>query len=124
MEQTARPETKGWLQISTAGFAALNQSRPQEHLVKELVQNALDAVEESSGTVEVAYHHDGRDFVVACRDTGTGIADLSALRVVYLTFKLERHRKPGRIGRGFKEILYVAQSAKNRSGTSEIQFLE
>ena len=81
MEQTVRPETKGWLQISTAGFAALNQSRPQEHLVKELVQNALDAVEENSGTVEVAYHHDGRDFVVTCRDTGTGIADLSALRV-------------------------------------------
>ena len=124
MEQTARPETKGWLQISTAGFAALNQSRPQEHLVKELVQNALDAVEESSGTVEVAYHHDGRDFVVACRDTGTGIADLSALRVVYLTFKLDSHRKRGRFGRGFKEILSVAQSAKIRSGTGEIHFLE
>jgi anti-sigma regulatory factor (Ser/Thr protein kinase) len=124
MKQTVRLETKGWLQISTAGFAALNQSRPQEHLVKELVQNALDAVEENSGTVDVAYHHDGHDFVVECHDTGAGIADLSALRVVYLTFKLDSHRKRGRFGRGFKEILSVARSAKIQSGNSEIHFLE
>ena len=124
MEQTVRPETEGWLQISTAGFAALNQSRPQEHLVKELVQNALDAVQDSGGTVDVAYHHDGRCFVVECRDTGTGIADLSALRVVYLTFKMDSHRKRGRFGRGFKEILSVAHSAKILSGNSEIHFLE
>ena len=51
MTQGTNATTDGWLQISTAGFAALNQSRPPEHLVKELVQNALDAVQDGGGTV-------------------------------------------------------------------------
>ena len=124
MEPGTSSPTDGWLQISTAGFAALNQSRPPEHLVKELVQNALDAVQADGGGVALAYHHDGRRFVVECRDTGTGIADLSVLRVVYLTFKTDSHLKRGRFGRGFKEILSVARSATILSGDSAIHFLE
>ena len=117
-------EGAGWLQISTAGFAALNQSRPTEHLVKELVQNSLDAVQDTGGVVELNYHHDGRNFHVACRDTGAGIDDLAAMRVVYLTFKTDSHLKRGRFGRGFKEILSVARSATIVSGSKEIHFFE
>lgn len=117
-------EGAGWLQISTAGFAALNQSRPPEHLVKELVQNSLDAVQDTGGRVELDYRHDGNRFLVECRDTGTGIADLAAMRVVYLTFKTDSHLKRGRFGRGFKEILSVATSATIISGGREIQFVE
>lgn len=117
-------EGAGWLQISTAGFAALNQSRPTEHLVKELVQNSLDAVQSTGGVVELNYHHDGRNFHVACRDTGAGIDDLAAMRVVYLTFKTDSHLKRGRFGRGFKEILSVARSATIVSGSKEIHFFE
>ena len=114
----------GWLQISTEGFAALNQSRPPEHLVKELVQNSLDSVQETGGSVDLRYGHDGERFVVECHDTGTGISDLSTLRVVYLTFKTDSHLKRGRFGRGFKEILSVAKSAVILSGGKEIRFLE
>ena len=114
----------GWLQISTEGFAALNQSRPPEHLVKELVQNSLDSVQETGGSVDLLYGHDGKKFVVECHDTGTGINDLSTLRVVYLTFKTDSHLKRGRFGRGFKEILSVAKSAVILSGGKEIRFLE
>ncbi len=39
----------GWLQMSTEGFASFNQSRPAGHLVKELVQNAFDAVGGAAG---------------------------------------------------------------------------
>ena len=118
---TAEP---GWLQISTAGFAALNHSRPPEHLVKELVQNSLDAVPDTGGEVELNYHHDGQQFIVECRDTGTGIDDLASLRVVYLTFKTDSHLKRGRFGRGFKEILSVASSATIISGEHEIRFCQ
>ena len=32
-----------WLAVSTDGFASMNAGREPAHLVKELVQNALDA---------------------------------------------------------------------------------
>ena len=38
---TMNTQSQGWLAISTEGFAAMNAARPPEHLVKELVQNAL-----------------------------------------------------------------------------------
>ena len=114
----------GWLQISTEGFAALNQSRPPEHLVKELVQNSLDAVQDIGGRVELSYRHDGESLIIRCRDTGTGIDDLSAMRVVYLTFKTDSHLKRGRFGRGFKEILSVADTAAILSGNKEIRFFK
>lgn len=112
----------GWLQISTEGFASFNLSRPPGHLVKELVQNAFDAVGDAGGTVALGYGHDGTQFFVECRDTGLGIHDLSALRVVYLTFKTDSHLKRGRFGRGFKEILSVARSAVVASGDKVIHF--
>ena len=33
-----------WLAVSTEGFAGMNAGRDPAHLVKELVQNALDAL--------------------------------------------------------------------------------
>ena len=113
----------GWLQISTEGFASFNQSRPPGHLVKELVQNALDALSDAAGTVSLDYRYDGRHFQVACHDSGNGIHDLAAMRVVYLTFKTDSHLKRGRFGRGFKEILSVAQSATVASGSENIEFV-
>ena len=44
---------KGWLSISTQGFASMNSARPPEHLFKELLQNALDSIDtEKSGTIQ------------------------------------------------------------------------
>ena len=113
----------GWLQISTEGFSSFNKSRPQGHLVKELVQNSFDAIGEGGGTVDLGYHHDGSAFHVSCCDSGAGIEDLAAMRVVYLTFKVDSHLKRGRFGRGFKEILSVAKSATVSSGGGQIQFV-
>jgi hypothetical protein len=112
----------GWLQISTEGFASFNQSRPPGHLVKELVQNAFDAIGDVTGSVSLDYHYHGPMFHVDCRDTGGGIHDLSAMRVVYLTFKTDSHLKRGRFGRGFKEILSVARSAVVTSGAETIEY--
>ena len=38
-----------WLAVSTEGFAGMNAGREPAHLVKELVQNALDAIDEERG---------------------------------------------------------------------------
>ncbi len=112
----------GWLQISTEGFASFNQSRPPGHLVKELVQNAFDAIGDAGGRVSLSYRHSGSAFLVECADSGSGISDLSAMRVVYLTFKTDSHLKRGRFGRGFKEILSVAKAARVASGADIIEF--
>jgi hypothetical protein len=113
----------GWLEISTAGFASLNNARPPEHLVKELVQNSFDAIGSATGRVDLTYAYTGSAFTVACRDTGDGMLDLDAIRIVYLTFKKDSHLKRGRFGRGFKEVLSVAQSASVVSGLKELHFV-
>jgi hypothetical protein len=112
----------GWLQISTEGFAAFNKARPPGHLVKELVQNAFDALGDAGGHVRLDYRCVRDRFELTCQDDGIGIDDLDSLRVVYLTFKTDSHLKRGRFGRGFKEILSVAISARVASGAHAIVF--
>ena len=48
---------------------------------------------------------------------------MTAIRVLYLTFKKDSHLKRGRFGRGFKEVLSVARSATVASGANEIEFV-
>ena len=116
--------SKGWLAISTEGFAAMNAARPPEHLVKELVQNALDSIVEGEpGQIILNYGYVQNKFFVECRDNGSGIESLSDLRVVYLTHKTDSHLKRGRFGRGFKEALCVADYALVQSQGQQIEFL-
>ena len=116
--------SEGWLSISTEGFAAMNAARPAEHLIKELVQNALDSfVDGQAGRIELRYGVEPEGFVVECRDNGSGISNLCDLRVVYLTHKTDSHLKRGRFGRGFKEALCIAEQARVVSGGQQLQFL-
>jgi len=117
-------EGKGWLTISTDGFASMNAARPAEHLLKELVQNALDSLSrDQNGKVRLDYSHDGHWFEVTCSDNGSGIEDLTDLRVVYLTHKIDSHIKRGRFGRGFKEVLCISEQARVCSGCHQLEFL-
>jgi hypothetical protein len=117
-------QTQGWLAISTEGFAAMNAARPAEHLIKELVQNALDAIADGqSGHISLRYGSGPDGFEVDCRDNGTGIDDLADLRVVYLTHKTDSHLKRGRFGRGFKEALCIAEQAVVVSRGEQLEFL-
>ena len=115
---------QGWLAISTDGFAAMNAARPPEHLVKELVQNALDSFADGQlGRIQLQFRHWGDHLSVDCEDNGSGIDALADLRVVYLTHKTDSHRKRGRFGRGFKEALCIAQQAQVVSGSQRLEFL-
>ena len=115
---------QGWLAISTEGFAAMNAARPPEHLVKELVQNALDSLGNGDlGLIQLRLGMKADRLVVECLDNGTGINNLADLRVVYLTHKTDSHLKRGRFGRGFKEALCVAETAQVVSGMQQLDFL-
>ena len=117
-------QSQGWLAISTEGFAAMNAARPPEHLVKELVQNALDSFADlQAGHIELRYGPVGEQFHVSCHDNGGGIDELADLRVVYLTHKIDSHLKRGRFGRGFKEALCIAEQARVASGHQQLEFL-
>jgi signal transduction histidine kinase len=65
---------EGWLAVSTEGFAAMNAGRDPAHLVKELVQNALDAVGDG-GRIELDCRPgpDAGTVLITCRDNGCGM---------------------------------------------------
>ena len=113
-----------WLAVSTDGFASMNAGREPAHLVKELVQNALDALGDDGGTVELECRPgDSPDtVVVTCRDDGCGMPNLADIRTVFHTSKTDSHLKRGRMGRGFKEMLCLATAASVTSGGGTITF--
>jgi hypothetical protein len=111
-----------WLVVSTAGFAEQQRGRPFEHLVKELVQNALDGVD-GNGRIELTVTPKGRGrATVQCRDNGSGSPDLSRLNIVFDTDKKDGVTKRGRMGRGFKELLCIARSATVQSWREQLDF--
>lgn len=82
-----------WLAVSTEGFSEQQRGRPLEHLVKELVQNALDSVG-GSGCIDLDIHPTGpRRATVRYAD------DLSRLNVVFVTGKKDGVTQRGRMGR-------------------------
>jgi hypothetical protein len=114
-----------WLAVSTEGFASMNAGRDPAHLVKELVQNALDALDEG-GQVELTSQPGSsrRATLITCRDNGCGMDDLAEIRTVFHTTKIDSHLKRGRMGRGFKEMLCLANWATVTSGSRAIRFIK
>ena len=114
-----------WLAVSTDGFAALNAGRPPAHLVKELLQNGLDALGEAGGHVALnaREREEPGAILITCQDNGVGIRDLPMVRTVFFTSKTDSPLKRGRMGRGFKEMLCLARWASVSSGGRQIQFV-
>ena len=111
-----------WLAVSTEGFSEQQRGRPLEHLVKELVQNAMDSVGDS-GRINLDIQPAGpRRATVRCADDGPGADDLSRLNVVFVTGKKDGVRQRGRMGRGFKELLSIATHATVHSRDQELRF--
>jgi hypothetical protein len=119
MKTTSTNTEEGWLAVSTEGFAQQNAARPPEHLVKELVQNALDALPKEGGTISLwcePEETNPQQMWIHCEDSGSGIEDMENLRTVFWTNKQDSHLKRGRMGRGFKEMLCLATHAEVVSG--------
>jgi len=111
-----------WLAVSTEGFSEQQRGRPLTHLVKELVQNALDSVGDA-GQIDLTIRPMGpRTVSVRCTDDGPGATDLSQLNIVFVTGKKDGVTQRGRMGRGFKELLSIATGATVRSRDQELLF--
>lgn len=112
-----------WLAVSTQGFAEQNAGRPLCHLIKELVQNSFDAID-GHGNVDLRFEWDKhrQGLLVHCSDDGAGLEDLSKINVLFWTGKKDSHLKRGRMGRGFKELLCLAEFATVSSRGKSVKF--
>jgi hypothetical protein len=113
-----------WLSVSTDGFAAMNAGRDPAHLTKELVQNALDALNGRGGKIILTAEAAAvpRMILINCTDDGCGMGNLADIRTVFYTSKTDSHLQRGRMGRGFKEMLCLCDSADVTSGSHRIEF--
>lgn len=119
----AATNDNGWLLISDEGFAAQNAGRPPEHLIKELVQNSLDAIGSGNiGNIDLTFTEHRNGILIMCSDNGCGIDNIDDLRTMFWTNKQDTHLKRGRLGRGFKECLCIAKDCTVESGHKAIRF--
>lgn len=99
-----------------------------EHLIKELVQNGMDAISDTAagrGIVELSLaEEDSGQIRVVCRDNGAGVADLDKMSVLFWTSKQDSHLNRGRMGRGFKELLSCADSCRVASGNQVKRYFQ
>jgi len=108
---------EGWLNVSLEGFAQQNQARPKEHLIKELIQNSLDAIgQKENGLIEIEVKEEKmvvpRGVKISCKDNGQGVIDIENIRTMFWTSKKDSHLQRGRMGRGFKELLCLCSYAQ------------
>jgi hypothetical protein len=119
MEQ--QPVTDSWLLVSTEGFKMQQADREPALLVKELLQNSLDA----AGPLidfKIEYDDAKHSVRVVCDDAGEGVEDFDKMRCVFWTSKTDSNLKRGRMERGFKEMLVVAHHALVESKGCVIEF--
>ena len=119
---------KEWLEISTDGFAQRQADRKPEHLLKEVIQNALDATEGIANatvniTVRPAKVQRKNCVEIVVEDNGPGITNPSDLRTVFCTSKTDSFLLRGRLGQGVKEILCLCLHADVYSRNHRIRFL-
>lgn len=104
----------GWLNVSINGFGDQQRCRPLGHLVKELVQNGMDAIDAAGGVGQILLTTSNvteNSMTLTCEDSGGGIESLAQINTVFSTSKHDSVTARGRMGQGFKEILSIATSA-------------
>lgn len=107
------------------GFRSMNLDRPAAHLVRELVQNALDEEGVTNLNVLVTYHGPRQGTTVkVVDDAPNGVADPKLLFTIFMSNKEDSPTKRGRMGRGLKEIVSVANMTTIRSmGMDALRFV-
>ena len=101
---------------SPEGFRAQNLDRPAAHLVRELIQNALDEDKVTTLDVEVTYHGSYKGTTVKVTDdSAEGIRAPKLIFTLWLSDKEDSPNKRGRMGRGLKELVSVSDETTVRS---------
>ena len=116
-----QPVSDSWLLVSTEGFRQQQAGREPALLVKELLQNSLDA-SPASIDFRIEWVPSEDSVLVVCDDLGEGVDDLQKMRTVFWTSKTDSQYKRGRMGRGFKEMLVIARCATVESNERVIEF--
>ena len=112
-----------WLAVSTEGFSEQQRGRPLEHLVKELVQNAMDSVGDS-GRIDLDIRRiSPRQAVICCIDDSLGAEDLSRLNGAAVTGQNDAVTRRGRIGCRFNELPSIVTHAIVRSHGQDLLFV-
>lgn len=88
------------------GFREINAGRPAAHLLRELVQNVFDE-QATHLSVQLEFLGDCVEFVVI-DDVPGGIRDERLIWTLWLSDKKDAPTKRGRMGRGLKELISVA----------------
>lgn len=107
---------RGWFEISEDGWARLSSARPIGRLLLEAVQNALDA---GATTVSVEL---GPSELAIEDDAELGITDERLIYTLFLSDKMHDPSRRGRMGRGLKELLASARSARVETVGSTLRF--
>jgi len=111
-----------WLAVSI-GSESGQRGQLLEHLVKKLVQNALDSVGDS-GRIDLDIRPAGpRQAVVCCIDDGLGAEDLSLLNGAVVTGQKDVVTRRGRMGCRFNELPSVVKHAIVCSHGQELLFV-
>lgn len=95
--------------VEMEGFRAGQLARPPGEIVRELLQNALDAAK-SEVRVDVTRPGPGATRIEVT-DDGPGFQDLALVTTLYMSDKTDAPTKRGRMGRGLKEAVVVSDHA-------------
>jgi hypothetical protein len=107
---------QAWFDIAHDGWARLSASRPLGRLLLEAVQNAFDA-DPANVSITIA----GGQIVVE-DDAEVGIHDERLVYTLFLSDKPKDPTRRGRMGRGLKELIAAARSARVETVGTTIEF--
>ena len=99
-----------WFSIDDDAFIRQQRSRPTSEIVRELLQNALDA--DGVKQITITTGKRGPHSTITVEDDGAGFANDEMLWKVFLSGKADQPNKRGRKGRGVKEAIASALCAE------------
>jgi len=106
--------------VNMEGLRALEVNRSLAELVREVVQNCLDANPGHIG-VRIEKNLHARQVEVVVVDDGDGLPSLDVVSTVYLSTKADDATKRGRMGRGLKEAIVAADYAYVESTCGSVE---
>lgn len=102
-------KSKNWFEVDTKGLRELQAGKPKSHLVRELIQNALDEAKEK---VRVDMQYNRGTLTVIVEDDGIGFRDLKDAYTLFgNTYKRADHTKRGRFNIGEKQAFSLCKKA-------------
>lgn len=94
-------------EASPEGFRAMNLGRPAAHLVRELIQNVFDEAAETCN-VDIKWSAKKGVYIRVADDVPGGIREEKLIFTIWESDKQDSPTKRGRMGRGLKEMVSVA----------------